>query len=202
LNPAINECAQYLIESSSDRRWIQGIAGIPGSGKSTFAAALVEQINQHQPAALVAMDGFHLPNQTLINMGRRDFKGAPDTYDVNGYIALLKQLRTAAEPVRVPVYDRNLHEPVPGPTIDPSVRIIITEGNYLLLDQPPWSQLADVLDSCWLINTSIDQARQWAINRHIKGGRDKTDAEQHYERTDLPNAQLVQQQMREPDKII
>ncbi len=204
----IDDLARQLLESSRDRRWIQGIAGIPGSGKSTLAAALLERLPGAGAgvgpgaAVVVPMDGFHLPNQTLIEMGRRDYKGAPDTFDAVAYIDLLRRLKNASEPVQIPIYDRNLHEPVPGSTIDPSVRIIITEGNYLLLDQPPWSELADVLDSCWYVDTPIEQARQWAVERHIAGGRDPDGARRHYERNDLPNARFVLNNRRAPDSVI
>ena len=196
----IETLVTQLLEQSRDRRWIQGIAGIPGSGKSTVAAALLERLPE--AVVVVSMDGFHYPNQTLTQMGRRDYKGAPDTFDFDAYIAVLRQLRDGNAQVRVPIYDRKLHEPIPGPTIGPSVRIIITEGNYLLLDQPPWSELAEVLDGCWYVNTPLEQARRNIIERHIVGGRDPDDAEGHYARNDLPNAQLVIGHRRTPDRVI
>lgn len=192
--------AAQLRDNARERRWIQGIAGIPGSGKSTLAAALLARLSSE--AAIIAMDGFHLPNQTLVDMDRRDFKGAPDTFDVTAYLHVLQQLRRDGVAVNGPVYDRALHEPVPGPTIDPSVRFIITEGNYLLLDQPPWTALSDVLDACWFVDTPTEQARQWIIERHVSGGRDPDDAALHYERTDEPNARLVVECRRVADEVI
>jgi pantothenate kinase len=196
----LDELAVELMLKSRDGRWVQGIAGIPGSGKSTIAAALLDRLPGS--AAVVPLDGFHYSKQALAERGRADFKGAPDTFDGGAYLALLRQLRDPQAPVRVPVYDRQLHEPVCGPTIDPSVRIIITEGNYLLLDQPPWSQLAAVLDGCWYVETPLDQARRWLIERHVAGGRRLDDAQRHYERNDLPNSHLVIARRRAPDAVL
>lgn len=197
-----DQLAAQLRRQAGERRWIQGIAGIPGSGKSTLAAALLERLPGQ--AAVVAMDGFHRTNESLAAMGRRDFKGAPDTFDVAAYVKVLRQLRESDAPVQVPIYDRTLHEPVleSGPVIDPSIRIIITEGNYLLLDQPPWTALSELLDACWFIDTPLEQSRQWIIQRHIRGGRDASEAVVHYERTDLPNARLVIENRRVADEVI
>ena len=192
----------------AERRWVQGIAGIPGAGKSLFAEQLCEAVNRRQrdAAALVPMDGYHLSNCELDRKGLRPFKGAPQTFDAGRYIQLLRRAGDAAGVVSFLVEDRPVHEPVrrdtPEQTIGPKARVVITEGNYLLVDQPPWSELARVLDACWLMQTPLATARAWTIARHVRGGRATDDAQRHYERVDLPNARLVLECMRRPDLIL
>lgn len=196
----VDELASELRSKSQGHRWMVGIAGIPGSGKSTLATQLAERLPGI--AAVMPLDGFHLSNDRLSVLGLRDVKGSPPTFDFDAYFETLRSLRSGDRPVQVPLYDRAAHEPVSGPIIGPSVRIIITEGNYLLLDQEPWAALGDVLDECWFIDTASDQARQWIVNRHVAGGRDPKNAEEHYERNDLPNARLVMNYRRNAAKTI
>lgn len=105
-----------------------------------------------------------------------------------------------------PVYDRALHEPalheVPRQRIFPQTQIILTEGNYLLLDADPWRHLADVLDECWWVDTPVDQARQWIVDRHIRGGKSPEQAAQHYAKVDWPNTQLILNHRRAADLTI
>lgn len=194
--------------ASTAGRYLVGIAGIGGAGKSTLATKLLAAVEQVAPglSRLVPMDGFHLPNATLDAREWRQRKGEPETFDAPAYIDLLRRLRSPhrGPAMRFPIYDRALHESVmrddPACAIDASIELVITEGNYLLLDQPPWSQLADVLDECWLLDTPLDAARQWIVDRHVRGGRSEVDAVAHYERTDLANARLVLNSMREPSR--
>ena len=202
----VAELAAHLRRwGDASKRVIVGIAGIPGSGKSTLGRLLLKAINRDSSgiAVLVPMDGFHLTTQRLEELGLRDHKGAPATFDAEGYCRLLEQARDPTGTVRFPIYDRQVHERVfddrDDHAISSAVRVIITEGNYLLLDFEPWSALARVLDECWLLDTPIEQARHWTIRRHIRGGRSRDDAETHYERSDALNAKLVRRQMREPD---
>lgn len=191
-------------------RHVIGIAGIGGSGKSTFASHLLARIRQALPnqpdfAGLIPMDGFHLRNETLDALKLRDRKGSPPTFDAPAYLALLRRCRTDfSQAIPFPIYDRSLHEPVlPGDgehTITPATRLIITEGNYLLLDEQPWAYLAGEFDECWLLDTPIEQAKDWILARHQRGGRAAQDALFHYQRTDLPNAKLVLDCMRRPDR--
>lgn len=218
--------ARGLVEraTSSTRRFIVGIAGIGGAGKSTLAARLLASVNhvavatcdtrsaERQIAVLVPMDGFHFANAMLERLNRRQRKGAPDTFDVHAYLALLRQLRgTSADagngpaPIPFPIYDRALHEPVLQPEQNAVMlhhRIVITEGNYLLLDEPPWTQLADLLDECWLLDTPFERSRDWILARHVRGGRSPQDAAAHYERCDLANARLVREKLRQPERVL
>src|SRR5438309_3286446 len=118
--------------AASGRRRLLGLTGMPGAGKSTVAARLVEDLGDL--AVLVPMDGFHLANDELIRLGRRDRKGAPDTFDAAGYVALLRRLREhAQEVVYAPEFRRQIEEPVAGAIpVPPDVPLIVTEGNYLL----------------------------------------------------------------------
>ena len=214
LGSAIGELAHHVlskskIASAAGRRFILGIAGIPGSGKSTFASKLAVAAEGLAPGAtrVMPMDGFHLSNQRLDELGLRLAKGSPATFDVAGYLDLLRRAKHVSdEKIQVPIYDRALHEPVlprdEAHAITPMTQLIITEGNYLLLDEDPWRGLADVLFECWGLNTPVEQARQWIIARHVRGGREIDDAMQHYGRTDLPNTKLILAKRRTPDRVL
>jgi pantothenate kinase len=142
--------------SAGSSRTIIGLAGPPGSGKSPLAAALVQELD---PAAvLVPMDGYHLSNQVLESLHRRDRKGAPDTFDAAGYVALLRRLRQpCANVVYAPTFQRDIEEPIGSSIpVPPETPIVITEGNYLLLDTHPWRQIRDLLDAAWYLD--IDDA--------------------------------------------
>jgi pantothenate kinase len=105
-----------------------------------------------------------------------------------------------------PIYDRDLHEPItrdtPEQTVGPGTRIVMTEGNYLLLNRKPWSELAKVLHETWYLQTPPDRAREWILQRHIRGGKPEEAAEQHYNRVDRENTALVIGRMRQPDLVL
>jgi pantothenate kinase len=189
-----------LAEARGGGRFVLGIAGIGASGKSTLARKVVEAVNALQPgvAFAAAMDGFHLHNAELARLGLRGEKGSPRTFDGAGYAALLTRLRGGAvEPV--PVYDRDVHEPVAGGEAGPGVRLIVAEGNYLLLQDEPWAGLSGVLDETWWVQIDPDQARDWMIARHVAGGRSEAEATRHWERNDRPNGELILQRSRAAD---
>lgn len=129
------ERALALAEAGS--RQLLGIAGAPGAGKSTLAARIVAEVGS--AACLVPMDGFHLAQSQLARLGRADRKGAVDTFDANGYVSLLRRLhRLEPTSVYAPEFRRELEEPVAGAIeVPPSVRLVVTEGNYLLLEDFP-----------------------------------------------------------------
>ena len=160
-------------------RVMLGIAGPPGSGKSTLAAAIRDSVQANPaggPAAVVSLDGFHLPNATLDAKGLRPRKGSPETFEVKGFVNLLATLRRG-EAVRAPIYDRAMHEPSPGPWIDDDVRFVIVEGNYLLLGDEPWSGVRSLLDAVWYLDTPVETCMQRVRARHIAGGSDEAVAD-------------------------
>jgi pantothenate kinase len=150
-----------------------------------LALALGEQ------AQVVPMDGFHLSNSVLQSLGRQNRKGAPDTFDVDGYVHLLQRLRhqRADETIYAPEYLREFEEGIAGSIpIHASTALIITEGNYLLLDHGPWAPVRDLLDETWFldIDDSLREARLLA--RHMQFGKSLEQALAWIAATDAPNA--------------
>lgn len=186
-------------------RLIVGVAGIPGAGKSTLAARLVEAMDRQVPdtAALIPMDGFHLPHATLEARGQVSRKGAEFTFDVEGYVELLRRYRHAETVGTFPVYSRQIENPMPANTgITLQTRVIVTEGLYLLLPQPPWSALAEVIDECWWLELPADTARKRLRQRDADLGRSVAVSETRYERNDRINTETILVAQRTPDRIV
>ncbi|MDX6252910.1 MAG: hypothetical protein QOF10_6270 [Kribbellaceae bacterium] len=187
------------------RRSILGITASPGAGKSTYAERLVNDLTaMGHPVALVPMDGFHLAHSVLIARGQEAIKGAPTTFDVGGYVALLRRLREPdGETVWAPRFDRDLEDAIAASLpIPDETRLIVTEGNYLLLDQGPWAEVRALLDECWYLE--IDQAvrRERLLARHIRHGRTAADAQLRTEGSDEANAQLISATRHRADAIL
>lgn len=173
-------------------RRLLGLVGAPGAGKSTLAEALLERYGA--VAQVVPMDGFHLANVELTRLGLAARKGAPDTFDAAGYVALLKRLRTPVplETVYAPAFRREIEEPIAGAiAVLPETRLVITEGNYLLLDEPPWNAVAGLLDDCWYVDVDDTLRRERLVARHMRHGRDAAAAQAWVEHTDEPNARRI-----------
>jgi pantothenate kinase len=175
---------------SGDRR-ILGITGPPGGGKSTLAARLVAELAPH--AVVVPMDGFHLSNAELVRLGRRDRKGAPDTFDAAGYVALLRRLRAGEPgPVYAPTFDRTIEEAIAGDiAVRPEVRLVIAEGNYLLYDKGPWAGLVSLLDEAWYIDPPERERLEGLVRRHVEHGKTEAEALAWSHGTDQRNAALI-----------
>jgi pantothenate kinase len=185
-----------------DERSILGLVGAPGSGKSTAAESLVASLGAS--VVIVPMDGFHLAHAELVRLGRADRKGAPDTFDAAGYIALLRRLRAQPpdEVVYAPAFRREIEEPVAGAIpIFPETKLVVTEGNYLLLDGP-WLPVQGFLDETWFLNTPEPQREAWLLARHIAFGRSKEAAEAWMEATDAPNARAILATLDRADVLI
>lgn len=181
-----------VLTQAGGERCLLGIVGPPGSGKSTLAAAL--QSASPVPSQVIPMDGFHLANTELARLGLSGRKGAPDTFDASGFVALLKRLREplAAQTVYAPEYRRDLGEAVAGAiAIPPSILLLIVEGNYLLLDDGPWASIAALLDETWYLNVDDTMRRQRLVARHEHFGRSPEAAREWADQTDEPNARRI-----------
>ena len=175
----------------SGGRRLLGIVGPPGAGKSSLAEGLVREL-----APLVChvpMDGFHLANSELTRLQLQQRKGAPETFDVGGYLALLERLAACDEDiVYAPEYRRSIEEPVAGSVAVPlSLPLVVTEGNYLLLDQGPWANARTLLDEVWFVDVDEDIRRSLLIARHVRFGKTPEAARAWALGTDERNAKLV-----------
>ncbi len=178
---------------SRPARVILGIAGAPGSGKSTLAAALSARMPRGT-TQVVPMDGFHLANRILDCTPLRDRKGAIDTFDVDGYLSLLRRLAACDEPcVYAPEYRRGLEEPVAASiAVARSVRLVITEGNYLLADSGSWRQVRECLDAVWYVESPEETRIPRLIRRHIAAGMAPDAARDWALGPDQSNAELIE----------
>jgi pantothenate kinase len=196
-----------LTQVSPNARYFLGITGDPASGKSTLAHDLTNAVNRRvhgDIAIMVSMDGFHLPNEVLYQRGLYPLKGIPDTFDVEGFITLLRRLhKSPFQTVTAPFYDRALHDPVhDGISIQPHHRLIIVEGNYLLYNKAPWSHVRPMLNEVWYVDASRDVITQRLLERHMKAGRSREDAEKKIASTDFPNAEIIEGTRLRADRII
>jgi pantothenate kinase len=198
--PVLAERASRLIRPGERR--LLGLTGAPGAGKSTMAVALCDELGP--VAARVPMDGFHLANQVLRQLGLADRKGAPATFDVGGLHALLRRLRANDEDVvYAPEFFRDLEEPIAGALAIPQqVRLIIVEGNYLLLDEGPWRDTSGLLDEVWYLRPADALRHDRLLLRHQANGRSPAAAEAWVAGNDEPNARLVATTADRADLIV
>lgn len=181
-------------------RVIIGITGSPGAGKTSMALQIVSSIAD---AVHVPMDGFHLSDAELQRLGRLDLKGGIDTFDVGGYLALLQRIREGSEVVYAPAFDRDIEQPIAGSIrVEPTARLIVTEGNYLLDDDEPWSRVRHALDEVWFVDCAPDERRRRLIARHIEFGKSPERAQAWVHDVDEPNAQRIEQVRHKADLVI
>lgn len=187
---------------AADRRVIVGLTGAPGAGKSTLAGRLVAE---HPGSVLVGMDAFHLAHETLVRLGTVARKGAPDTFDADGYVALLRRIRAGElRPIWVPEFRREIEDTINAVRpIAPDVRLVVTEGNYLLVDDEPWSRVRGLCDEIWYVEVGEQTRLDRLVARHMLFGRSRAEA---YERavagSDADNARIVEATRARADAVV
>lgn len=178
----------------SEERLIVAVAGPPAVGKSTLAEALVETLNQDisGQAALLPMDGFHLDNLILKENGTLSRKGSPGTFDFEGFKSLLLRVRDPSKDHYAPTFDRSRDIAVAGSAIvRKEARIVVVDGNYLLLDEAPWNGLSSCFDHRVLVEAPLSELKRRLIQRWLDNGYEEEGATARAELNDIPNAQLV-----------
>lgn len=205
--PTVDDLATRVLTLAGQQqeRILIGIAGVPGAGKSTLAekltAALAARIGADQ-VAHVPMDGFHLADVTLDRLGARGRKGAPDTFDALGYAALLRRLRETTELVYAPGFERTLEQPIAAAIAVPAtVRVVVTEGNYLLLGGD-WERAGAQLDEIWYCQAPEHLRLERLAARHIRFGKTPQEAAAWVAQTDQPNAELIVAGLRRADLVV
>jgi pantothenate kinase len=188
-------CVQRMTQLlASGSRKILGVVAPPGAGKSTLTAMLLAKFGA--VVQMVPMDGFHLANSELERLGRRNRKGAPDTFDAAGYVNLLKRIKSQStdEVIYAPDYRREIEEAVAGAIAVQADRpLIITEGNYLLLEDGAWRDVRGAVDEIWYLDVPDDLRRARLLARHMRFGRTREDALAWITHTDEPNAVRIAQ---------
>ena len=183
-----------------ERRVILGITGPPGAGKTAMASLVASTFDG---AVRLPMDGFHLADVELARLGRLDRKGAIDTFDVYGYLALLQRVRSSTEIVYAPAFNREIEQPVAGSIpVVPDARLIVTEGNYLLDDDEPWPEVRRMLDEVWFIDVAPDERRRRLTARHIEFGKSPEQAQAWVRAVDDPNAERIERVRHKADLVI
>lgn len=171
-----------------------GLTGAPGVGKSTLAAALGQPV--------VAMDGFHYADVELVRRGLLDRKGAPETFDAEGYAALLRRVRAGEPEVVAPTFSRDLEQPLAGAAWVPPTGTVVTEGNYLLLDEPRWRAVRAEVEVVWHLHVDPELRRERLVARHVAFGKSPDAARAWIDRVDEPNARLVEAAAARADLVI
>jgi pantothenate kinase len=190
----LEDLARRAASLAANGRAILGITGSPGAGKSTLAELLVEVLDPDGAwLARVSMDGFHLADAALDRLGRRAQKGAIDTFDAYGYIAMLRRLRTDREhTIYAPDFHRTLEQPIAGAiAIDPAIRLVITEGNYLLSAEDPWPEARREMEEVWFVELDDRVRRARLVARHVEFGKTPETARRWVGEVDELNARAI-----------
>ena len=187
---------------SATGRVVLGICGAPGAGKSTLAEGLVHRYGAE--AVVVPMDGFHLHDDELARLGLSHRKGAPETFDVAGYLALLRRLRNEpGHTVYAPAFDRSRELAVAGAVaVRPEHRLVVTEGNYLLYDAPGWAEVHGLLDEVWIVEADETTRVERLVDRHASHGKPRDLAERWATVSDQANAELVSATRDRADVVV
>jgi pantothenate kinase len=194
--------ATIFRHAAGRERFLVAIAGPPGSGKSTLAERLLELLAE-APAALVAMDGFHFDNQVLKERGLLERKGAPETFDFDGFKSMLQRLKSLSDDIAVPLFDREADLARAGAAVvKAGDRIVVVEGNYLLLDEAPWNELAGLFDYTVFLDVPRGALAHRLVQRWIDHGMPEEEARERAFSNDMVNAERVISAMIEPNLTI
>jgi pantothenate kinase len=192
---------------SSGQRLIIGIAGPPAAGKSTLTAELVHALNNRDGEGrwqMLGMDGFHLSNAVLEALDKRQRKGAPDTFDAWGFIALLERIRTVTDgPIYLPVFHREIEESIAAEAVvHPSTQGVVVEGNYLLLDQSGWAGVRASLDAAWYLDVPENVRVERLVDRATATYGSPEAGMDWAHRVDGPNAAIVESTRDRADLVL
>jgi pantothenate kinase len=193
---------QGHLEKSSERVLI-GIIGKPGAGKSTLSKFLMSKLSK-ELVTVVPMDGYHLSNKVLKDLKRADRKGAPDTFDVAGFVSLVKRIRSEqTQNIYYPIFDRAIEESIAAQgVVTSATKVVIIEGNYLLHDEGGWEVINDLLDESWMVDVDDDKRISRLISRHIAYGKDPDAAKAWAKGTDEVNAKLIERGRTRADFVV
>ncbi|GAA4671724.1 nucleoside/nucleotide kinase family protein [Frondihabitans cladoniiphilus] len=190
--------------ASAGERRILGITGTPGAGKTTLSTALIDALGGD--AVLIGMDGFHFGSTELLRLGRRGRKGAPDTFDTDGYVSLLHRLsrqREGDETIYAPLFDRGLEEPVGSSVpVAAEVRLVVTEGNYLLLESGGWGGVSPLLTESWFVSVDAEERHRRLVARRLSYGHATDAAEAWVTDVDETNAAVVDRTAGRADLVL
>jgi pantothenate kinase len=190
----LDDLARRAASLAADGRAILGITGTPGTGKSTLAELVANVLDPEGAwVARVPMDGFHLADAALDRLGRRGRKGAIDTFDAYGYLAMLRRIRTEHDhAIYAPDFHRTIEQPIAAAiAIDPAIRLVITEGNYLLSPEEPWPEVRRELTEVWYVELDEQVRRARLVARHVEFGKTEAAARRWVDEVDEVNAQTI-----------
>jgi len=194
--------ATIFKKAAKSDRFVVAIAGPPGAGKSTIAEQLAALLPEHS-AIVVPMDGFHYDNAVLERLGLRHRKGAPETFDLRGFMALLRRIRAGEPDIAIPVFDRTVELSRAGAAlIGSDAKFIFVEGNYLLLDEDPWKELAGVFDFTIFLDVPRRELERRLLQRWREHGRSEEDGRNWVETNDMPNVDRVLSRRRSADLVV
>ncbi|WP_149180190.1 nucleoside/nucleotide kinase family protein [Streptomyces sp. TRM49041] len=205
-DPPLRSLAESALRLSVPRRALLGIVGEPGAGKSTFAEQLLTEIEAIRPgvATAVSMDGFHLAQRVIDRMGMSRDKGAIETFDAYGFVAMLRRVREETDhTVWWPDFSREIEDPVAQSLeVAPHHQVVIVDGNFLLADEPPWNQVRDLLTETWFLDAAPAERRQRLMNRYVRYGFSPSSAQMKTDGVDEQTSARIRRTGYSADRIL